>query len=422
MSQLISLCFVFLSFMINAQSNWVWTELDTMPIRTSNNAVCEVLLDGHEYVYSFGGIDTSKLASGIHQRSFKYDVSSNTWNEISQLPDTLGKIASAASYVKGKIYIIGGYHVLESGTEITSNKVHVFNPSTDLFESDGENLPKAIDDHVQAVWRDSLIYVVTGWSNTTNQPDVQIYNPTTDNWLNGTSLPNNNTYKAFGASGTIIGDTIFYYGGVSSSNFLAQSFMRKGVIDQNDPTSINWSLLDNTSLEKRYRAACSNNNQTIFWVGGANTGYNFDGLAYFTNSGVEPLPKILEYNQSFDAYFFNNSEPYGVMDLRGIAKLENKRWIICGGMDSLQQVSNRTFLLANPELGLNENTSLNTIINYSKDYIEIIFKAYGNSVLVDNAGRIIKYFKGQNIFIDRSNISRGVYFIKSETESIKILN
>ena len=41
---------------------------------------------------------------------------------------------------------------------------------------DGADIPKAIDDQVQAVWQDSLIYVITGWSNTTNVVDVQASN------------------------------------------------------------------------------------------------------------------------------------------------------------------------------------------------------------------------------------------------------
>ena len=63
---------VFISNVSLAQ--WQWTELDTMPFRTANNAVCEAIVGGNEYVYSFGGIDTSKIYSGIHQKSFKYTV------------------------------------------------------------------------------------------------------------------------------------------------------------------------------------------------------------------------------------------------------------------------------------------------------------------------------------------------------------
>jgi hypothetical protein len=75
-----------------AQYNWDWTELDTMPERIANNAVCEAKVDGNRFVYSFTGIDTSKIYSGINLKTFKYDVSANEWSALADVPDTLGKM------------------------------------------------------------------------------------------------------------------------------------------------------------------------------------------------------------------------------------------------------------------------------------------------------------------------------------------
>ena len=45
---------------------------------------------------------------------------------------------------------------------------------------------------VAGVWRDSLILLVSGWHDTGNVPDVQVYDPDTDSWdssnLTGSSL------------------------------------------------------------------------------------------------------------------------------------------------------------------------------------------------------------------------------------------
>jgi hypothetical protein len=96
----------------------------------------------------------------------------------------------------------------------------------------GTDLPIPTDDHVQCVWRDSLIYIITGWSNTGNIPNVQIYDPANDTVLSGTPIPNSDDYKAFGASGVIIGDTIYYAGGVNDSwIFTIQPRLRKGIIN-----------------------------------------------------------------------------------------------------------------------------------------------------------------------------------------------
>ncbi|MEN8793773.1 MAG: hypothetical protein ABF294_04895, partial [Flavobacteriales bacterium] len=185
------------------------------PMKTSNNAVSGGLLNGIPHVYSFGGIDTTKSFSGIHLKSFRYNTQTQIWDTIPDLPDTRGKVAAGASTIDSIIYIIGGYYVFQNGSEISSDDIHRFNINTNSYLSDGATIPVSTDDHVQAVWNDSLIYVITGWSNSGNITNVQIYNPKTDTWSTGNPVPNNNRFKSFGASGTIVGNTIYYYGGSS---------------------------------------------------------------------------------------------------------------------------------------------------------------------------------------------------------------
>jgi len=411
---------VFLSFCVKAQS-WQWTELANMPFRTANNAVCEANVNGSEFVYSFGGIDTSKLFSGIHKRSFRYDVGANTWSEITELPDLEAKIASGASFVKGKIYIIGGYHVYSNGNEISSNKVHVYNPQTDLYEADGTNIPLAIDDHVQCVYKDSLIYVVTGWSNSGNFPNVQIYDPTLDQWQNGTFVPTNYQYTAFGASGYIVGDTIYYHGGAAGGSFAARKFMRKGYINPADPTDITWELMADAPGEAGYRSACSARGNTIFWVGGSVLSYNYDGVAYNGSGGVDPSARILHFNNTNYQYSDDQTQPYGVMDLRGIAKLSNDRWIICGGMDTNQVVSNRTFLLENSALDLFALQKNEFVVKYSETSVTIESQINDIATLVDLSGKVVASFDYGNSFeIDASAIEDGIYLFNQGQKTLRL--
>lgn len=383
----------FFSSIGNAQ--WSWTLLEEMPFPTANNAVCEAIIGENKYVYSFGGISEGLISDSIHQRSFKYTVSNNSWTEVQSLPDTLGKIASGASFVQNKIFIIGGYHVAENGMEYSSNKVHIYNPFLDTFEVDGANIPIPIDDHVQLVWRDSLIFVVTGWSNSANVNAVQIYNPSFNSWMMGTSLPNDNTYKAFGASGYILGDTIFYFGGVSgTTNFQAQSHFRKGVINPEDPTQITWSYEGNAPGDASYRAASSGHDKTVFFVGGSSIAYNFDAIAYDGTGAVEPSNRIVTYSTKDDS-FQDLDQFFAVMDLRGIAKLGGGNWIICGGIDSLQTVSNRTFLLNNPSL-----SEINQAI--IPPFFEVIEINDEYKIITENVGKIYVFNSmGQLLFQKR---------------------
>lgn len=423
MWKLTSLIALLISFSSSAQFNWTWTELDTMPFRTANNAVCEAIVNGEEFVYSFGGIDQTKTLAGIHQRSFKYSVTSNSWTEIAPLPDTLGKIAKGASFVNEKIYILGGYHALPNGSELSSDRVHIYNPASDIYETDGAPIPLAIDDHVQAVYKDSLIFVVTGWSNTANRSEVQIYDTYLNQWQVGTSVPNDNFFKAFGASGTIIGDTLYYHGGVSGSfSFVARTYLRKGYINPNDPTDITWVQMSDAPGDAGYRAACSSAGNTLFWIGGAPTAYNYDGIAYNGSGGVDPSARVLHFSLHDYQYNDETSEPFGVMDLRGIAKLSNNRWIICGGMDTNQVVSNRTFLLENPSVFIDEIIAINGFeVRYFPDEIVIGSVFTSAAKLISMNGNIVhEWKKDENIKIIRSQFETGIYLFEQEGNTIRI--
>ncbi|MCI5056244.1 MAG: kelch repeat-containing protein, partial [Flavobacteriales bacterium] len=312
----------------------------------TNNAVCEGFINNQPYVYSFAGLDDSKLPSGIHLRSFKYDVNNDIWSSIPDLPDTMGKIAAAATYINGIIYIIGGYHVFDNGHEVSSNKVHRFDVNTNAFLSDGANIPTAIDDQVQVLWRDSLIFVISGWSNTTNVPDVQIYNPYHDTWSTGTPVPATGAYMAFGASGNIIGDTIYYFGGARmGSAFPIQNTMRKGIIDPNDPTQIIWSNSVIDSQINGYRMGSFEHAGSVFWIGGSAVTYNYNGVAYNGTGGVPPLKRQLSFNPSNSNYEINDLLEVP-MDLRGVARVNANTFYTAGGMLDNQTVTNKTHKIA----------------------------------------------------------------------------
>lgn len=347
------------------QTAWNWTPLADMPFKTSNNAVSHGNMSGNTYIFSFGGIDTTKIWSGIHKRSFRYDVTNDIWDEIDTLPVALPLIASSANTVKNKIYIIGGYHVYSSGNETSSDEVIIYDPETNSYEPNGTPIPVAIDDQAQVVWRDSLIFVISGWSNSTNVPNVQIYDPALDQWQVGTEVPNTNDYKVFGSSGQIIGDTIYYYGGASLGwNFPARPELRKGVIDPNNPTNITWTLMDDAP-QANYRSACVSHSNDIFWIGGSTTSYNYNGIAYNGSGGVEPTFGIMRYESYWNDWYEGTGSPYGVMDLRGYGQVSSTSWIICGGIESGQSVSDKTYLLSyDPIVGeVSENAGSNFIVN-----------------------------------------------------------
>ena len=346
--------FALLAFQ-GATAQWTWTALAPLPMPTSNHALCAAEVNGLWNVYAFGGITSGLQESDIHRNAFRYDVAANSWSVLPDVPDTLGKIASAASVVGDTAYVIGGYHVFPGPPfELSSNRVHRLDLSTNTWMPNGANIPVAIDDQVQAVWRDSLIYVIAGWSNTTNVANVQVYDPAHDQWSVGTPVPNNAQYKAFGASGVIIGDTIFYHGGASTgANFPAQDRLRIGVIDPLVPTSITWLPAVSGTLGARYRSGAIVVDGTPVWLGGSAVSYNYDVVAYNGSGVVPPATEILRWSQGAFSSF--GTTPVQVMDLRGIGDIGGGAFVVAGGIGPQQAVLDSVWLVQVEATGIPES-------------------------------------------------------------------
>jgi hypothetical protein len=343
--------------LIYSQTAFTWTTLPPMPEPVSNNAVTSAYSSDTLCIYSFSGIDTSKSPNGIHNKCFKYNTITQQWSQLPDLPQGLTRIAAGASTINNKIYIIGGYHVFENFNEESLNDVHVFDPETNTFLSDATPIPTPIDDHVQAVWRDSLIFVITGWSQNTNVANVQIFNPALNEWTAGTPVPNNNFYKAFGASGDFVGDTIYYNGGaVIGASFPGTAQLRKGIVNPDNPNEIEWSVEEENPGSKGYRMGSISLGNKVFWVGGGGQTYNFDGVAYNGSGIVEPLKRIMHYDPITFSWTISPNTPFSVMDMRGIAKVSESSFIICEGMTSEAEVSDAAYLIEVDfvTLGINE--------------------------------------------------------------------
>lgn len=392
--------------------------LAPLPEAITNNAVCGAQINGQKFIYSFGGMDTTKSYSGIHNRSYKLNVTTNTWISLPNLPSPITKIAAGASCIDSIIYIIGGYQVLSNGNEISHTSVHRFSMLGDTFLVDGSPLPKATDDHVQAVYQDSLIYVITGWSQNTNIPNVQIYNPTLDIWLTGTPVPNNHLYKSFGASGSILEDTIYYFGGAQyGTNFPIQRTLRKGWINPSKVTDIKWSI-DTLNYDiVGYRMASTVFQNELLWIGGANQTYNYDGISYQGATPVIPNHRILRYSpysNHWDTSFYTHIN----MDFRGIAPFETELFLV-GGMEQYQQVSTKTLRLT---------PLTNTIANSQYDLISIYPNPTKGMLKITGAKGLsqIQIFnlRGQMVLskefntttnLNLTQMAPGIYFIKVVT-------
>lgn len=383
MKHFLILIFGLLSFAVFAQDNWQWTELTSLPQRMSNNVVAYGELNKEKFAYSFGGINDTFAIENIHQDVYKYHVKTNTWESIAQLPDSLPKINFKASYLKDKIYLIGGEYKSNTPSE-ASNKTHVYNLFLDTFEVDAPSIPIPTHSHVQAVWRDSLLFVIGGINEFGAVNKVQIFNPTYGVWNPSSDLPYDPNFLNFSASGYILEDTIYYYGGADpASPELASNLVRKGIINPEAPNDITW--LDPVSAElQNFKGAASGHGKTVFFVGGSIKSYTENGKSLENNQWITPSQHLIEYTPSASPSFQYLETPYKIMDLNGTAKIGGGNWIIAGGIDSLNRYSDKVFLLHNPSLSNIEKAQ-------QPPYFQIIEDGDVYYAITENVGNIIVY-------------------------------
>jgi len=94
------------------------------------------------------------------------------------------------------------------------------------------------------------------------------------------------------------------------------------------------------------------------------------------------LHRILTWWSEQENWSEGLGAPYGVMDLRGLAKVNDNQWIICGGMTENQEVSDAVYLL-----------TLDT--------------DYGVSVQEEIPLSYRIYFKGENLIIQEQKTMMG---------------
>lgn len=399
---------------------WQLDTVGQLPDSVSNNAVAYGMYQNEPYAFSFSGIGSGKTYQDIHLKSYRCNLVTGNCDTLMPLPDTLGKVAAGASRIGDVIYIIGGYHVYANGDEKSSSLVHRFHIPTQTYLTDGAEIPVPIDDHVQVVYRDSLIYCITGWHDTRNVEDVQVYDVVNNVWLQGTSVPNNSIYESFGASGTIVGDTIYYFGGARFGfNFPAQNYVRKGVINPANPLDISWDFFTPDNNQFGYRMAAATIGNDEYWLGGSGVTYNYNGVAYNGSGGVEPQQYVL--NLRADSTWNKDSIAGLPMDLRGLVQADANELYFMGGMLANQEVSDQLLKLTLvPPVGLGDVTEVSGLTVYpnpSRGEVTLEGISVGSKVAVyAMQGTLIKEFTvlNQQVRLNVQDLPKGMYVLRVE--------
>ena len=313
--------------------------LASLPVAVSNNAVAAGSVAGRRVVFSALGIDTSTRWSGITRRAFMLDASRPDWRELPLVPGPVGRLAATAQVVGGKFYLFGGYTVAEDAAERSVPNVDIFDPASNQWSA-GAPIPVPVDDAVSGVYRDSLVYLISGWHDTDNVNLVQIYDPARNHWSAGTRFPGR---AVFGHAGGLLGRSILVIdgarkvGGAVRYALAPQTWL--GRINPSDPAAIAWRELPAHPGPALYRAAagpCPAQGM-ILVAGGTGNSYNYNGVGY-DGRPAEPRSAVLAFDP--EAATWRTLPPLAepTMDHRGLVLLGDQAWTI-GGMRSGRHVA-----------------------------------------------------------------------------------
>ena len=314
--------------------------LPPLPLPVTNAAVASGTIDGSTWVFSVLGIDSTKRWSGITRRASAWNAASGAWRALPDVPGPVGRLASTAQVVRGRLYLFGGYSVDSVGGEKSIAAVDIYDPRTNAW-SRGADTPLAVDDAVSGVYRDSLVYLVSGWHDTRNVQSVQVYDVVRNAWFDATPITGPGV---FGHSGGLTGNTIVYVDGAVKQDgavkYRLEPQVWVGTIDTAHPERIAWARGPTHPGPALYRAAVGACGRTIVFAGGTDNAYNYNGIGY---DGVPSRASngVLAFDTRSRRWSTPGAMGTPSMDHRGLAFVGATGWVV-GGMQRGQRVSART--------------------------------------------------------------------------------
>jgi N-acetylneuraminic acid mutarotase len=315
--------------------------LVSLPVPLSNNAVASLKAGKRQLLFSFMGIGSKKTWNAITNSAYSLELGSDHWIELHPVPGPAGRIAASAVGVRDQVVLLGGYTVDSQGGEITVRDVSVYSPPNHRWFR-GTDLPIPIDDAVAVAYRDRYVYVIGGWTGRDAVTSVQVYDVQKNRWEQATAVPG---MPVFGHAGALLDDTIVYVDGArknpsGSPRYLASDECWMGKIDHKNVTKIQWTRLPEHPGAARYRiaAGASEKDHRIYFTGGTNNPYNYNGIDY-DGQPAEPVSTTFDFDlKSGQWETVTDDTPDPIMDHSGLLPTHDGM-VIIGGMEKGQQVT-----------------------------------------------------------------------------------
>jgi N-acetylneuraminic acid mutarotase len=230
-------------------------------------------------IYVIGGTTTG-FAGDQTGTNEVYDPSTNTWQSKASMPTI--REGAKANVANGKIYVMGGR---TGGEHTTVNITECYDPISDIWTTVAP-LIFPVDGYSSAVI-DNKIYVMGGqdeFDPQMNVPYTQIYDPQTNTWSQGVSMPVSTLSACAGATTGINAPKRIYviggsvgFGGGSNDNFVY------------NPETDGWT--NATAMPTaRYSPAIAVVNDSLYVLGGGQSLHGLPTNEQYTPIGYGTVP------------------------------------------------------------------------------------------------------------------------------------
>jgi N-acetylneuraminic acid mutarotase len=240
----------------------IWSAIAPMPVYNSWATVTAC----QNKIYVIGGL--------ADKPTQVYDPATNTWANRTSIPQSFCR--QKASVVGDKIYVMGGA-IFVQGIIMTSSTNYVYDLATDSWSTMAP-IPMPVEGYASAVL-DDKIYIIGGGTTTGFPIDasktVQIFDPESNQWSNGTSIPTGvSCAGACTTSGLFAPERIYVVGGTTrvSGGWLSidpEAESKTDLTQVYDPATGEWSLAA-PMLDKRWFVSLVNVDDLLYAVGGQN--------------------------------------------------------------------------------------------------------------------------------------------------------
>jgi N-acetylneuraminic acid mutarotase len=231
-----------------------WAFRSPMPTPRSDFGI--VVYDNK--IYCIGGYVKGSPPTGVAATSVEevYDPATDSWTTKTPMPTA--RLNLRANVVNGKIYLIGGIPIPDTGRTLNE----VYDPVRDIWTTKSP-MPTGVDSYASAVVGSKIFVIKSGLT--------QIYDTENDSWSTGAAPPTNSFIPSSAAIATSNSPArIFLFGAntegaywmLTNQGFTTQSY---------DPIADNWTV-GTPMLTGRFDTGIAVANDKLIVIGGYNYG------------------------------------------------------------------------------------------------------------------------------------------------------